>query len=139
MIRWVSEHGTLLAWLSGAGVAMFVAVLIFAPMVIVRIPADYFAKARRPAHRTAGRSFLFRAVFRVGKNALGLLFLAAGLAMLVLPGPGLITLLMGFLLLDVPGKYRVERWLVSRRVVLGPINWLRKRAKRPPLQAWTGV
>ena len=53
--------------------------------------------------------------------------------MLVLPGQGLLTLLVGFLLVDAPGKYRLERWLVSRKAVLRPINWLRRRKGRQPL------
>lgn len=138
MIRWIEGHAGLLGALSGAGLVLCIATLILAPIVIVRIPPDYFAHARRPAHRTAGRSFLLRSAFRVGKNALALVFLAGGLAMLVLPGPGLVTLLLAFLLLDAPGKYRLERWLVSRRLVLSPMNWLRKRAKRRPLLAWAG-
>jgi hypothetical protein len=58
----------------------------------------------------------------------------AGVAMLVLPGQGLLTLLMGFLLVDFPGKYRLERWLFARPIVRRPINWLRHRAGRVPLQ-----
>jgi hypothetical protein len=64
-------------------------------------------------------------------------FIAAGIAMLVLPGQGLLTILIGFLMLDFPGKYRVEKWLVSRRRLLGAINWLRRRAGRVPLRIST--
>ena len=62
------------------------------------------------------------------------MFLAAGMAMLVLPGQGLLTLLMGFLLLDFPGKYRLEKWLFLRRRVREGVNWLRKRAGSEPLR-----
>ena len=58
----------------------------------------------------------------------------AGIAMLVLPGQGLLTLLVGFLLIDFPGKYRFEKWLVARRWVLQPINWLRLRRHQMPLR-----
>jgi hypothetical protein len=38
------------------------------------------------------------------------------------------------MLLDFPGKYRLERWLATRRAVWRSINWLRRRAGREPLQ-----
>ena len=70
---------------------------------------------------------------RIGKNALGVVFVLAGVAMILLPGQGVLTILLGIMLTEFPGKYRFERWLVRRRAVLGAINWLRERAGRPPL------
>jgi hypothetical protein len=45
----------------------------------------------------------------------------------------LLTLLVGVFLLDFPGKYAFEKWLVGRPGVLRMINWLRRRRGRPPL------
>jgi len=59
--------------------------------------------------------------------------LVAGIAMLVLPGQGVLTIVIGIMLLDFPGKYRFERSLAARRPVLRSINWLRRRANRPLL------
>ena len=53
--------------------------------------------------------------------------------MLVLPGQGILTILVGFTLLDFPGKFRLQRWIVTRRGVLESINWVRKKAGREPL------
>jgi len=76
---------------------------------------------------------VMRCVLLVGKNLLGCIFLGAGMAMLVLPGPGVLTILVALTLLDFPGKFRLERWIVARRPLLGTINWLRRRAGRTPL------
>lgn len=73
----------------------------------------------------------------VAKNVLGYVCLAAGLAMLVMPGPGLVVALVCFLMVDFPGKYPVEKWLLSRPRVLHFINRLRRRKGRPPLQSGT--
>jgi hypothetical protein len=67
------------------------------------------------------------------KNLLGYILIAAGIVMLVLPGQGTLTILIGILLVDFPGKYRLERWVVGRGPVLQSINWFRRRAGRPPL------
>jgi hypothetical protein len=69
----------------------------------------------------------------VGRNVLGYVFIVVGTAMLVLPGPGILTIVVGIILLNFPGKYRLERWMVELRPVLRSINWLRQRAKKTPI------
>ena len=66
--------------------------------------------------------------------AAAVVLVLAGLIMLVVPGQGLLTLAVGLVLVDFPGKYRLERWLVTRPPVWRAINWLRKRAGREPLE-----
>jgi hypothetical protein len=53
--------------------------------------------------------------------------------MLFIPGQGLLTIFMGLVLIDYPKKYILERKLVKTPVVLKGINWLRKKANKPPL------
>lgn len=134
MLDWLQEHGVLLTWLTAASVVMFFASLLIAPAIAIRIPADYFAHDRRPPSAFAHRHPVIRVLFHVAKNVLGVVFVLAGLAMLVLPGQGILTILLGFLLLDFPGKYRFERWLLSRRRLLRAVNWLRRRYGRTPLR-----
>jgi hypothetical protein len=133
MLNWINDHGTLLSWLTGASVVMFVGTLIALPAMVVRIAPDYFEHERRPPSRWAHHHPVVRVLVHIVKNAMGIVFFIAGLAMLVLPGQGLLALLIGFFLLDFPGKYRVEKWLVRRRRVRGAVNWLRKRAGHPPI------
>jgi len=132
MLDALRDH-PLLVWLGSGSVVMFVGTLVLVPLLVVRIPERYFAHARRPRSRLADRHPVERVVLRVLKNILGVVFMAAGAAMLVLPGQGVLTLFVGFGLLDFPGKYRLERWLMATRLVGGAINWLRRRRGRPPL------
>ena len=69
----------------------------------------------------------------MGKNLIGYGLIVAGLLMLFLPGQGILTLVMGLLLVDYPGKFRLERKLVKTPAILNSLNWLRKKAKKPPL------
>jgi hypothetical protein len=57
-----------------------------------------------------------------------------GFLMLFLPGQGLLTIAVGLLLLDYPGKYSLERRIVSRPSVLQGINWVRAKGNHPPLR-----
>jgi hypothetical protein len=131
---WIGDHGALLAALGVVGIVSLAASVALLPLVLLRLPSDYFlAPQRAPA--STRRHPLLRRVLAVTRNALGGLLVLAGLAMLVLPGQGLLTILVGCLVADFPGKYALERRLVARPGVLRSINWLRRRAGRPPLHA----
>jgi hypothetical protein len=69
----------------------------------------------------------------IAKNVLGYIFVVAGIFMLVLPGQGVLTILVGIMFLNFRRKYELERWIVSRRPVLRSINWVRRHAGRDPL------
>jgi hypothetical protein len=77
---------------------------------------------------------IVRWIIKLVKNLLGVVFILLGLAMLVLPGQGLLTLLIGVLLLNFPGKYRFERWLIQRPSIFRAVAWLRQRAGREQLE-----
>jgi hypothetical protein len=113
---------------------MFLASFFIMPAIIVRIRADYFAHDRRPPSPWARQHPVIRLTLHVAKNILGSILLIAGIAMLALPGQGLLTIIIGFFLIDFPGKYRFERWLVSKPAIHRPLNWLRRRRGREPLR-----
>ena len=110
----------------GTLAAAFVAV----PVVVCRLPQDYFTSPRR--HRLRDRVGFGYVILNLLRNALGGVLVALGLLMLVTPGQGLVTLLTGLLIMNFPGKYRLERALVARRGVARTINWLRHRRGLPP-------
>ena len=68
------------------------------------------------------------------KNLIGYTLILGGILMLVLPGQGLFTILMGLILSNYPGKYSIERKFISMPSVLKTVNWLRKKSDKPPLQ-----
>lgn len=138
MPEWITDHKTLLASLAVLSVITFVGTLILIPLLIVRIPEDYFTQRRRRPAAWWERYPLLRVAALLIKNLLGGVFIAAGLAMLVLPGQGLLTIIIGLMLVDFPGKFRFERWLVSWRAVIRAINWMRAKAGRPPVKLPTG-
>lgn len=128
--RWFEGHTTLLAWLFAGSLASLVLCAVLLPIVVVRLPADHFS-ARRPV--APWPRTVWNWVWHVAKNLLGCVFLLAGFAMLFLPGQGLLTMLIGLLLLDFPGKRSLERRLVARPAVLRVLNAMRVRRGRLPL------
>ena len=135
---WAANNGSLLAWLTGISVIMFVGTLILIPVLVARIPEDYFSGGHRHVANTRYRHPLVYWGGLVLKNLVGLVFIIAGIAMLLLPGQGILSILIGISLSNFPGKYRMERWLVSLPKVLDGINWLRAKSDKPPLLAPAG-
>ena len=113
--------------------ATFVLSLLLIPVIIVRIPEDYFSSSKQDVKRWQGMNPVSRSCLVVAKNLLGLVLLLMGILMLVLPGQGLLTILFGIALLDFPGKYQLERRLIAYPKVLNSINWIRKKANKQPL------
>ncbi len=134
LLRHLTENGDLYAALGLLSVVSLVGTVVVLPLLVVRIPPDYFLHRRREASATADRHPLVHHTLVIGKNFVGLLLVAAGLAMLILPGQGLLTLLVGLLLTDFPGKYAVEKRIVRQPGVLAAMNWLRARAGHPPVE-----
>ena len=122
-----------LFWSFGLSLALFVGSLVAMPILLGRLRADYFA---RPDAANAGwlrRHTLVRVLLLAVKNLLGLVLLAAGLAMMVLPGQGIITILIALTLLNFPGRRRLELRLIRQRHVRSAVDWIRRRAGSPPL------
>ena len=117
----------LLLWATACSIVAVVATLIAVPWVVTRLPHDYFSSSQRAVWRESSDEPVFALVLGLVKNLLGLLLVILGVIMLVTPGQGLLTLLAGLLLMNFPGKYQFERWLVLRPGVLRGLNWLRRR------------
>jgi hypothetical protein len=66
------------------------------------------------------------------KIMLGLGLLLCGIAMLVLPGQGLLTILVGLSLLPFPGKDKLEQNLLARKSIRASLNWIRTKANKEP-------
>lgn len=120
-------------WIGGASLLTFLVTLALLPLLIVRMRADYFIERERHESAVQRVHPVVRMLAQVAKNVLGTIFVLAGIAMLALPGQGLLTILIGVTLLDFPGKRGLELRIVRRRPVLGAINWMRARAGKPPL------
>ena len=133
LTEFLAAHEVLVLSLLTASFLAFTLTLLAVPWLVVRIPHDYFAgRERAPAVQHSNRFLHYGLAFL--KNFFGLVFIVIGLSMLVLPGQGLLTILIGVMLLDFPGKYAFECWLVRRRPILHSINWLRARFGHRPLE-----
>ena len=124
----------LLLWASGISLLLLLATLIAVPVVVTRLPQDYFVRRDRRVWRNYTDGPVYTLALDIVKNLFGVVLVVLGAIMLVTPGQGLLTLLVGLLLMNFPGKYRLERWLVLRPGVLRALNWLRTQQGRREFQ-----
>jgi hypothetical protein len=116
-------------------VASFLINLAIVSFILVKLPADHFSKSHKSKF-WEGRNPLLRWAAIIGKNIGGVLLVALGVVLSLpgVPGQGLLTILLGIMLLDFPGKHRLEQKLLSRPSIVNAINGLRGRFGKPPLE-----
>ena len=104
---------------------------------MAQIPEDYFLSSKRKPSKWQEHKPILRLVVLFGKNIIGFSLIIGGLLMLVLPGQGLLTIVTGLLLINYPGKYKLEQKLVKIPSVFRALNWIRVKANKPPLKRKT--
>ncbi|MEO8648469.1 MAG: hypothetical protein ABI539_04815, partial [Acidobacteriota bacterium] len=102
-------------------------------VVFVKIPPHYFGKHYQDDFLPNAR-WLTRWGAVVGKNVAGVVMILIGIIQLVGPGQGILSILTGLILLDIPGKRPWEARIIRRPAILTAVNRLRARYNRPPLE-----
>ena len=136
-MEWISgywETLTLTRVLFGAGfflVSIVVSILIVG-IVVVKIPENYFSSHYQQDFMP-NTTWAVRWGAVILKNLLGLVLVIAGIVMLIGPGQGILTILIGLIMMDIPGKRPIEARIIKRPTILAAVNDLRARYKKPPL------
>ncbi len=130
LVKLFEDDQTIIVWAVAVSLLTFFGSLIAVPIVVIQMKPDFFLENSG----TRPRLTSLRILRHVAKNVLGWLLLLSGIAMLVLPGQGLLTMALGIGLVDFPGKRKLQLWLVRLKGVRKSIDWIRKRAEKPPLE-----
>lgn len=99
---------------------------------MVKIPANYFSSTY-VKNINQDNHFSVRWAAFIIKNVVGFIIVIAGVIMIFTPGPGVPAILLGLIMMDIPGKRPLEAKLIQRPAVLSAINSLRARYNKPPL------
>lgn len=133
MISWVFQYQEVFVWIGLLSFLTFLLGLLLVPFVIMRLPEDYFL-----FHKINGQASIgfggASILFLVLKNFIGGVLLCLGFLMLFLPGPGLMVVVIGLALLDIPGKRRMLGCVLRIAGIRTVINGLRVRRGRPALK-----
>ncbi|MEJ7848900.1 MAG: hypothetical protein WKF92_12525 [Pyrinomonadaceae bacterium] len=134
---WLAEFWIAFTWewilLSlGLLVVSFLASTALVAFVMVKIPENYFSSHYQQDF-LPNSSWFTRWGVVVVKNVVGIIIVLAGIVMLIGPGPGILTILIGSIMIDIPGKRPLEARLLKQPTVLSAANNLRARYGKPPL------
>ncbi|MEZ5963479.1 MAG: PGPGW domain-containing protein [Planctomycetota bacterium] len=133
MGEWLAAHQAWFWWLTVASFATIPIAILLLPFAVELLPVDYFVTPSR--HRVRYRHPAVAVTLWLLRNLLGWVLVLAGIIMLLLPGQGMLAIVVGLTLVEFPGKFRLERWLVRKGPILRLLNWLRARRHAPPLLA----
>jgi hypothetical protein len=131
---WIHANEQLLQRLGSLSLLLLALTLVALALVVITLPADYFTRDHRaPSSLTHPHPLPWRGLSLL-KNLLGILLILIGIALLVLPGQGALTILIGLTMSNFPGKYRLERRMMRHRAINQTLNKIRKLAIKPPLE-----
>lgn len=135
--EWLPQFWETLTWgriALGAFLLILQVVISYAAIifVMIKLPADYFSSTYTRNQNTDA-SFFIRWGAVILKNLIGVILIIAGIIMVVTPGPGGLTILLGLVMMDIPGKRPLEAKMIKKPAVLSAINNLRARYKKSPL------
>ncbi|MDA9341221.1 hypothetical protein N9R25_04375 [Gammaproteobacteria bacterium] len=131
---WLAEHPTLLMGLGITSIFIFILSLVGVSWFVALIPEDYFTGASRRSSKFKENAPLLSFLLLIAKNLLGFCLILGGFLMIVLPGQGLLTIITGLFLINYPGKFQLEQKIVTIPAVFKALNWIRLKAKKPPLK-----
>jgi hypothetical protein len=118
-----------LSVLTVVSVGIFVIGFLLVPPLAVKLPADHFIRPEPALDRRSIRAW----IWYVSRNLFALVLLVAGVAMILLPGPGIITIIVAIAVADFPGKRRVERAFIRTWIVRTALNAMRSKYGAPPM------
>ncbi|TWT57298.1 putative transmembrane protein (PGPGW) [Thalassoglobus neptunius] len=128
LLAWLQNWG---GWVAAGSLLVFVLSLWGVSWLILNLPPDYFLRERP---RWGHAHPVVHLIILILRNLIGGVLVISGVAMLVLPGQGILTILLGISLMSFPGKKRLTDWILRRKSLQKTMNWIRKSRGRPPLQ-----
>ena len=132
--QWLGDHAALTSVMLIVSIVVLVASLWICHYVLTTIPPDYFQSKHKPFEQWRTSRPALWWTLMITKNLVGALLIVVGFIMFFTPGQGILTLLLGMALVDVPGKQKLMHKIIERKSVLKMINRLRARANQPPLE-----
>ena len=135
--QWIIQFWETLTWYKVAWGLLFAIIGMVASyglivIGMIKIPADYFSP-NYVQEIGSDKHFSVRWAAFIIKNTIGFLLIIAGAVMIFTPGPGVPTILLGLIMMDIPGKRPLEAKLIQRPMVLSAVNDLRAKYNKPPL------
>ena len=124
LYAWLENNSYIFFYAGIVSILIFVFSIFGLRLFIIAIPSDYFINKKRVS-TLKNRSILLWIIYIVFKNIIGYIFIIMGLVALVLPGQGILMILVGLMMSDYPKKFDLEKKIITIKAVRKGINWIR--------------
>ncbi len=131
LYQFITNYKKFIFWLGSISAVIFIFSLLSIKWLVALIPSDYFIKKEDSKFKKKYPFLWFLSL--IIKNIFGYSLIIGGIFMLILPGQGVFTIMIGLMLSNYPGKYAIEKKFIAIPSVLKGINWLRKKSNQPPI------
>ena len=131
LLEMFEAYRSLIIWFGPISLFIFLFSLLTIKWLVALIPEDYFINRKASKMRSSNPVLWY--IVLIIKNVVGYSLVLGGIMMLVLPGQGVFTIIIGLMLSNYPGKYSIERKFIAIPSILKSINWLRQKSNKPPL------
>lgn len=134
LYHWLSQYQLLLMWLGGLSAFFFIASLFAAHIVLVRLPYDFFC--RNKARANVSSSGFWPGVTKFLRYFLATALVVIGVVLLLLPGQGVLMILLGLALMPLSQHNplrRLYRHLLRSKTLFRYANGIRQKCHKPPL------
>ena len=113
----------LLKFISILSALLFILSIVFIPYLILRLPSSYFVRElfERPSQNL---------ILNLLRYIVGFVLIIFGLIMLVTPGQGLISILLGITLIPSVRRNKFIIYLISLKGVQSSLNFIRVKFKK---------
>lgn len=125
--EWLEKNSYILLYLGVFSFCIFFMSIFGIKYFAAKIPKDYFTNKQRVS-KIKESSIVLWLFYIITKNLIGYIFIILGILALVLPGQGILMILIGLVMSDYPGKHNLERRVISIKTVRRGVNWLRKKS-----------
>jgi len=132
LIEILNVYKNLILWFGSISLFVFLFSLLSIKWLVSLIPEDYFINKKDSKIKT--NNILIWYTVLIFKNLIGYSLILGGIMMLVLPGQGLFTIIIGLMMSNYPGKYSIEKKFIAIPTILKSINWLRRKSNKPPIR-----
>jgi len=132
LVEIFNVYKNLILWFGSISLFVFLFSLLSIKWLVSLIPEDYFINKKDSKIKT-NNIFIWYIVL-IFKNLIGYSLILGGIMMLVLPGQGLFTIIIGLMMSNYPGKYSIEKKFIAIPTILKSINWLRRKSNKPPIR-----
>ncbi|MDQ6969624.1 MAG: PGPGW domain-containing protein [Mariprofundus sp.] len=130
ILSFLNDYGL---WLAIGSLIFFVISLASVPLIVARIPVDYFTLAGHQRQHQRQHHPVLHTLIICAKNLFGFILLTAGIIMLFTPGQGILSILFALMIMNYPGKFKLECSIMRKPLIFNAVNRLRAKQHREAL------